>query len=463
MRRQIIIHLGKSWHGGLDAERVSWIVLGDETPKATVYQGDLHTAANHAAGCRVIVFVSAFDVLLTEVDLPAMNRQRLIKAVPFALEEQVVSDVDDLHFALGQREDDSELPCAVVERHVTDAWLKTLKEAGIQVDVLTTEFFGVQVDSDDSWSIVIDNMSGDQDKVLIRTGEQAGLAVDRVNVLIFLRAMLESLDADKRPNEIHLSTCEEPIRTQRLVSDTEANIVKPIKVEDEDGEPTLIAVQDEQDITPFLDSLRELCDEFMMELVVTHQEDPYLAYLSRSFDEKKCINLLQGEYSRIEQLGKIFKPWIAPAAIASIWLILQAGLMFVNYFDLTAKDAALRAEVESIYRDAFPNAKNVVNARVQMQRGLDKLRSGDDDKGDMFPILSKAGLVLHNSDTFELRSLRFKNEKLDIDFEIGDLQKLDDLKARMVTGTGMAVEILSATAREGKVESRIQLKPLKSK
>jgi len=171
MRRQIIIHLGKSWHGGLDVEQVSWIVLGDETPKATVYQGDLHTAANHAAGCRVIVFVSAFDVLLTEVDLPAMNRQRLIKAVPFALEEQVVSDVDDLHFAVGQREDDSELACAVVERSVTDGWLKTLKDAGIQVDVLTTEFFGVQIDSDDSWSIVIDNMSGDQDKVLIRTGQ----------------------------------------------------------------------------------------------------------------------------------------------------------------------------------------------------------------------------------------------------------------------------------------------------
>jgi len=122
VRRQIIIHLGKSCHAGLDVEQVSWIVLGDDTPKASVYQGDLHTAANHATGCRVIVMVSAFDVLLTEIDLPAMNRQRLVKAVPFALEEQVAADVDDLHFALGQREDDQDLACAVVERNIADAW-----------------------------------------------------------------------------------------------------------------------------------------------------------------------------------------------------------------------------------------------------------------------------------------------------------------------------------------------------
>jgi len=461
MRQQIIIHLGKSCHAGLDVEQVSWIVLGDETPKASVYQGDLHTAANHATGCRVIVMVSAFDVLLTEVDLPAMNRQRLIKAVPFALEEQVAADVDDLHFAIGQREDNQELTCAVVERDITDAWLKTLRDAGIQVDVLTTEFFGVQLESDGSWSIVIDNMSGDPDKVLLRTGQQTGLAVDMANVLVVLRTMLESLEPDQRPNEIHLTTCEEPIRTQRLVSDTEANIIKQDLTEELDEAPTLIASVNEQNFTPFLDSLRELCDEFLMELVVNHQEDPYLAYLSRQFDEKKCINLLQGEYSRIEQLGKIFKPWIAPAAIVSIWLILTMGLMLANYFDLSSKDSSLRAEVESIYREAFPDTKNVVNAQVQMQRGLDKLRNGDDDKGDMFPILSKAGLVMHNTDTLILRSLRFKNEKLDIDFEIGDLQKLDDLKARMVKDTGMKVEILSATARDGKVEGRIQLKPKK--
>jgi len=54
--------------------------------------------------------------------------------------------------------------------------------------------------------------------------------------------------------------------------------------------------------------------------------------------------------------------------------------------------------------------------------------------------------------------MRFKDETLDLDFEISDLQSLDELKQRLINETSMNVDIQSASSKQGKVESRMQLK-----
>lgn len=51
---------------------------------------------------RVIAFVPGSDVLLLTANLPPMNRQRMSASLLFALEEQLASDPDSLHFALGR-------------------------------------------------------------------------------------------------------------------------------------------------------------------------------------------------------------------------------------------------------------------------------------------------------------------------------------------------------------------------
>jgi general secretion pathway protein L len=73
-------------------------------------------------------------------------------------------------------------------------------------------------------------------------------------------------------------------------------------------------------------------------------------------------------------------------------------------------------------------------------------------------LLSKAGEVLSDTETLLIRTLRFKDETLDLDFEISDLQSLDELKQRLINETSMNVDIQSASSKQGKVESRMQLK-----
>ena len=56
-----------------------------------------------AAGRRVCVLVPGTDVLLAEPEFPVKAGAKLQQVVPYALEEQLAEDIDDLHFAIGKR------------------------------------------------------------------------------------------------------------------------------------------------------------------------------------------------------------------------------------------------------------------------------------------------------------------------------------------------------------------------
>ena len=109
------------------ATDASWIVVDArgvavESPGG----GPLSLAQPAAAGRHVCVLVPGTDVLMTEPELPVKAGTKLAQMVPYALEEQLADDIDDLHFAIGRRGsadttarragDSARTPVAVVAR-----------------------------------------------------------------------------------------------------------------------------------------------------------------------------------------------------------------------------------------------------------------------------------------------------------------------------------------------------------
>jgi general secretion pathway protein L len=99
--------------------------------------GPLSLAAPRTAGRRICVLVPGNDVLLTEPDVPTKAGTKLAQVVPYALEEQLAEDIDELHFAIGKRAaDSSRTPVAVVARALMDEWLTLLKSSGIEPEAM---------------------------------------------------------------------------------------------------------------------------------------------------------------------------------------------------------------------------------------------------------------------------------------------------------------------------------------
>lgn len=68
---------------------------------------------------------------LHRVPLPSRKRSTWARAVPYALEDQVVEDIETLHFALGSAPEDDHLPVAVINRDTLRGWLDACTAAGL--------------------------------------------------------------------------------------------------------------------------------------------------------------------------------------------------------------------------------------------------------------------------------------------------------------------------------------------
>ena len=419
MRKQLFLQLPA---GTLDdASELRWVLRDDERPAGSLFRGTLDETVKQAAGARVVLLAPGEDVLLASVELPSLGRQRLARAVPFAMEEQVADDVDELHFALGTRDEQGRVHNAVVSREKIDAWLDGLRSAGLQADVLASEVLGVPReaanDAERHWTLLADG-----ERCLLRLDQQRGLALDTANLAVVLQAALDEA-GNALPAGIDVLSC------------------------DDDG----FAASE-----PY----RQLCalaEEHGIAVALRPQDEDRVLLLARGFDEKQAINLLQGDYSRRQQLEKMLRPWRPAMLLLGLWLVVQLGSMGLEYQRLSQRNTEMREQIVALYREAFPEARKVVDPRVQMERGLEKLRGSAGGQADLLSFVARAGPVFKATPKLKLRSVRYKEGRLDIDLEIDDLQALDQLKQRLADEAGLRVEIVSASSRDGKVESRIAL------
>ena len=104
---------------------------GSGARRGNVQSGPLDLAAAAAAGRKVIVLVPGTDALLAEPVLPVKSGAKLAQVVPFALEEHLAADVEDLHFAVGKRDARPGTPVAVVSHARMEAWQALLADAGL--------------------------------------------------------------------------------------------------------------------------------------------------------------------------------------------------------------------------------------------------------------------------------------------------------------------------------------------
>ncbi len=123
---------------------VTWVAVdSDGTRVGAPGAGPLDEAGRYAAGREVIVLVPAACVLTTTVDIPVKRGQRLLAALPYALEEQLADDVENLHFAAGASLEDGRIPVAVVADEFMRSWLSRLGESEIAASRIIAENQGL--------------------------------------------------------------------------------------------------------------------------------------------------------------------------------------------------------------------------------------------------------------------------------------------------------------------------------
>src|SRR5882672_2904126 len=131
-------------------------------------QGSQRGLEGLAAADEIIVWTPAAETLLLHARLPTRSVAKIVQALPFALEDQLIDPPERLHFAFA-READGALAVAVTRRERVDSWLAALAAAGLAPTQLAPVTLSVPL-ADRAWTLAF--IDGE---IVLRSGARAGL------------------------------------------------------------------------------------------------------------------------------------------------------------------------------------------------------------------------------------------------------------------------------------------------
>lgn len=412
MAELLVIRLNPA-AGSAAAAQNQWLVVDGKGARiGAVQTGTLTEAAAHAAGRRVLLLVPGTDVLLAEPVLPLKSTAKLAQIVPFALEEQLAADVEDLHFAVGKRDGRPGTPVAVVARTRMQEWQDAASSAPLRVDAIHAETATLPVTPNGVTLIV------DEGRVYVRRENSQGAVLEVEPLIEALQLALASGDEAREHVTIYVSEAD---------------------------------YERERDL---LEGLREFTASLQLKLL----PDGPLPIMAASAATAPPVNLLQGPYAVKRKLNISFAPWRYAAMLAGVFVVLHFGVKGWEYWHYKQTESALNQQITEVFQQAMPGAPipDPLQARKHIELRLNQLRGTAPVSGMMLTLdaLSE-GLAQAPNTTVE--TIAYRNNTTEVRVLAPSVDALDRIR-QVATEKGLGAEIQSASPRESKFEGRLQFK-----
>ena len=358
MQERLIIFLHSH-----DLQHPSWVLCEDETFKKVVYLGEPTELTNIASNKEIILIVPAEDVLLTSTQLPKMSRSKLIQALPFALEEQLIDDIDTLHFAPIDKKNDDNLPVAVVSKEKMQMWLSQCQEWKITVDMLIPLTLALPV-TENAWHVFI------HETAVVRTNTYFGFACEIPNLSQLITLTLAN--NTEIPEIIYLHNFTGKSITRNL------NIAIDVKEE-------------------------------------MHKAEKMLTIAAATLENYPPINLLQGSFrnknSKFTQTKQLLKI-LTYLGIAA--LVLLIAYPTVSYIILKPRLSELSTGIKEIYQRNFPNSKTMVAPQMRLEEKLQAL-GGNTTQNKFLFILGYIGKAKNHTPSIQFKRMDYVNNQLTLE------------------------------------------------
>ena len=384
------------------ADAWRWLYFTDSgQPSLPARDGQLEELAAELeqASAGVVLLVPSADVVLRRIAFTPEERRHVLKTARFDLEDQLISDVDELHFAYA-KPGAAALDLAVVEHHKMQSWLEPLQELPVNVvAVLSTQMALPQTEHD--W---------------VATPEGKGLSVKT--------AALQGFSAQFDSAQLAWDLC---TREHEELPDT-------IRVF---ADPQLL----EEHILPTMPpALAERVDA---------RQTSWWSEISWASLVKSPLNLLQGEFSPSVAWGKLWNFWRAALILLGGAALLQTGVAFAQNVKLKNENLRLRQEISAVYQEAFPNSP-VTDPEKQMRSKLKRLQTGAQST-NFLPLFYQTSATLSEFGDLKLLSINFDSraEELRADLVAKKFQDLDRVRAALGKQSIDAQLVNSSSVDEG--------------
>ncbi len=389
-------------------DTADWVL---REPRGRIISAGNAAFADMPAADQVDVVMPASRVLFTRVNLPPANAAKTRQLLPFAVEDKLLANPENIHAVAGIREQNGDTPVAVIDKGWVNELIAKLQLAKIHATSLVPETTLPPLPPD-GWCMVWDGIRG-----FVRTGAMGGLSLDGGDIVTPPLGLTLTLDEARAHNTA----------PQKIV----------LLTADGKGEPDLLRWSE------------------ALGLPVIHGGAWTHAHAN---PQGSNVNFLQGNLAPSRKMADTLartKPlWILAALIP----LLHLGATTVDWVLLKNQKSSLQSQMTERFKKVFPDAKVIVDAPLQMNRNLADLRraGGVADASDFLPLLGSFSAALAATPNARTTAMQYEKGRLQIDVSLTNAEAAETLRGKL-QAAGHSAKVESTLPKPDGIDARISV------
>ncbi len=411
MNRLIVIYDATVEGQSPEAPVLIWRRIEDGNWLGPPEQGSLTELATAQSNyhSEIWLAVASPEIVMVAAHFESGERSHLAKLMPYELEEQILGNVDDFHFAYGAIHGD-QVSVAYTPREWIAELLQQFENLNLEVAVCLPLPLLLPY-NEHQWSL---RWLGGDNSVEVRYGHDLAFTVPMELLQDSLLALNSELDAEQHPQQIKLF-----------------------------GE----SFED-------LQTLQENLPESLQEIATSAQWDQWL---SLSVELVPALNLRQQSLGRSLPLARWWQAWKPAAIVAGVSVVLFLVGNYVAVSQLKSQQKNHIAAYEKAYRSVVPQGQ-MVDPVQQLSTKLKEFKSdsGDSD-GGVIGLMAAVSPVIANSEEISLRNLHFVDGEMRLNVESSDFRQIEQMRGELEKQRLVAELLGTSSVAEG-VQARLRLR-----
>jgi len=381
---------------------------------------------------EMIGFWPAQAANASTISLPGNQTRFLQQALPFAVEELIAQDIEQVHIAHGAKGQNARFPVVTVDRELFESCFEILSDENLD-HPLKAIYLDAQMLPEDGQDM---QLCIAEQHILVKNKDQTAVSVRSDNLFPFLDSVFarknEQEDEDGGTTDVN-------VKVYVVASQQEQAQMLLAQIAQYPG----VQVDSETiDVSDF----ELLCESFF-------QQPARLL--------PTAVNLCQGEFRQVSDSGGVWRRWRSVAVIAGLGFLLQLGV-FVGkgvWYEKQAAEISQLALTE--YKKAVPGSKGVSAAKLPriIKGKLNQKNQNQNNEVGFLALLGEAGYQFQQAKDktkLEFKSLNFNQQRgeLVIEMRANSFDQLDRFK-RAIVAAGLNAKISSAVQEDNYFRGRI--------
>jgi type II secretion system protein L len=389
-----------------EAESADYALLEGKQSRAEFAPGGWGQLKDLSKTRRIILLVPTEDALLSEVDIPVRNQKQLSQAIPYAMEDALVEDIEDLHFVFHREQNTQPVNVAVIQKQRLNNWILALKDKGISPHIVLPDVFSLPVEKN-TWNMSCNNM-----RALIRQSKLSGFVCSREMLPILLSSALE--DASAMPTEIISDNCDD-LEMERPEEVTWTNT----------------------------ESYAQTCDAALLQALPLN--------LLKNFGDAQS-----GGFS------KHWKNWKTAASLLGATAVLWAIMTGIQNQRLANRVQQMDTAIEKVFQATFPNARVDSDYRVlhsQMEQKLKSIQPAVKQKKSLpISLLATITPLVKKQKGINISKIRFDNNELHLSVTAPSLATTEALRSAITSNGKISANVRTSDSSANKVSVTLAIK-----